>query len=205
MKRLISIMASLSILTISVSAFAAFVSVTTVPNQAKVEILSGKVRPATDVFKIVLKTKSGASTDTASIGSYSTTGELATASGYTQGGATLSGCAVTLASSTANLTCNAGSWTGSAAVTFDAVEIYDATCATNGCLNANQVIVLAPIASFTSATVGPWTVTLPAGAISIAIRDVLMGNSVANLVPAAIGSGNVTLPPISMSGFLTGE
>ena len=204
MKRFLSVVTALSLLAISASAFAAFPSVTTGANQAKVEILSGKIRIA-DTFKMVLKTKSGASTDTASIGSYSTTGELATSGGYTQGGVSLAGCAVTLASTTANFTCNAASWTNTTALTFDAVEIYDASCATNSCANANQVLVLAPITSFTSSTSGTFTVTLPAGAISIAIRDVLMGNSVANLVPAAIGSGNVTLPPISMSGFLTGE
>jgi hypothetical protein len=153
-------------LTFPMASFAAFPGSPTVANQAKVEILSGKVRIG-DTFKIVLKTQAAASSDTASIGSYSTTGELATAGSYTQGGATLSGCAVTLNSTTAQFTCTAQAWNTTSAIVFDAVEIYDSSCGANSCTNANQVIGLFPVTSMTCPSSGTCTVTLPAATFSI--------------------------------------
>jgi hypothetical protein len=199
MKRSISLIATLAVLALATTAFATFPSSPTLANQAKVEILSGKIRVG-DTFKMVLKTQSGASGDTAAIGSYSTTGELATSGGYTQGGVSLSGCAVSLSSSTANFTCSAASWTNTAALTFDAVEIYDSSCGTNSCTNNNQVIALYPITSFTSSSSGTFTVTLPGGAISLALMDVLEGNNMALLDLAVKGNGSIALSSVSIEG-----
>ena len=177
MKRIIIVLAAIAF---AAPSFATTLTSSTVPAQAKVEIMQGKINFATDTLKMVLKVQASATTDkaaqatasTSTLGSYNNGGELATANGYTQGGQTLSGCTVSLSTQTVNFTCTAPTWTTTAALTFDYVEIYDASCATNGCTNANQVVQIIPLlsggspTSFTSATSGPFTVTLVAGQIA---------------------------------------
>lgn len=193
MKNIIASFVVILTLALAIPAFATFPASATVANQAKVELGLGKIKLATDTLKMVLKTQAGASADTASIGSYSTTGELATSGGYTLGGVTLGSCTVTLSGSAANFTCSAASWTNTSALTFDAVEIYDSSCGTNSCTNANQVVALFPITSFTSSSSGTFTVTLPSNALSIAM-DIMGIPQYAAADLTAAGADSVQLP-----------
>ena len=71
-----------------------------VTNQYKQDVMSG-IHQAADVYKIALFPSTA--TLNASTTAYSSTEELASGSGYTQGGVTLSGFTVTLSGSTAVL------------------------------------------------------------------------------------------------------
>lgn len=158
---------------LTVNAYATTLTSNTMPAQAKVEVARGKIK-SSDTFKCILKVQANSTTDvaantsasTSTLGSYNTTGELAGTGGYTQGGVTLGSCAVTLSTQTANFSCSNPSWTNTAALTFDLVEIYDSSCGTNSCDNANQVVGLYPVTSFTSATSGTITLTLPSNLLS---------------------------------------
>ena len=178
-------------------------------DQAKVEIAKGHIVPG-DSIHYVLKVAANASTDASnstttscSVGSYNTTGELATltATGYTQGGIATTGSTWTLSSHSVNFTSPASTWTAvSSAATFDTVEVYDATC--TGCTNSNQLIAIFPITSFTGPTTGTYTVTPPANMIVLTYNDLfpesIVGAALSNIQVA--GAGGIQLPRLDMFG-----
>ena len=186
-------------------------------DQAKVEMLAGHI-VAGDSFHYILKVGANSSTDASSstasscsVGSMNTTGELVTnaATGYTQHGVTQTGCTWTLASHSVNFTCGASTWTAvSAAATFDTVEVYDATC--TGCSNANQLVAIFPITSFTGPTAGTYTVNPPANMFVLTRNDFdpkgpmdMVARGAENMIVAenvaVSGSGIVNLPSIHMT------
>lgn len=98
------------------------------------KIAKGTIALNTDTFKAVLlastqaidKTFAGASTDCRYA---DLTAELATASGYTAGGVTLTTNALTRSGSSVKWTADAFNWTLSGTITFKYVAIYDDTAA----------------------------------------------------------------------------
>ena len=188
--------------------FAAFPISAVVCDQAKVEMLNGHILPG-DTFHFILKVAANSTTDatnsttsSCSVGSYNTTGELATlaSTGYTQGGLTHTGTA-TLSTHSVNYTWAASTWTAvSAAATFDTVEIYDATC--TGCSNSNQLVAIYPVTSFTGPTAGTYTVTPPANAIVLTKNDYGIYEVVAVTSIEVAGAGGVILPNINVGNNL---
>lgn len=131
-----------------------------IPTQAKADFLAG-VHLAADTYKCALYTQAAASLDATST-TYSTTGELATANGYTQGGVTMAGYTSATSGTTGYLDWTTDpSWT-SATITADAAVIYNST-------RSNKIIA---ILTFTSAssTNGTWTLQLPAPGATAIIR-----------------------------------
>ena len=121
----------------------------------KEDVLNG-AQSSSDTYKLALYT-AAAATLNASTTAYTATGEI-TGTGYTAGGATLSGFTVGLSSNTAYLTFSNPTWT-SATITADTALIYNSS-------KSNKAVA---VLSFTSAGVtnGTFTVDLPtAGALS---------------------------------------
>lgn len=110
---------------------------------------------AVDTFKIALYT-TAAATLGAATAVYTTTGELATANGYTQGGATLANCAITTDGTTAYFDCTTDPSWATSTITADCFMVYNSS-------KANRAIYIGTFAS-TSSTNGTFTVTLPAPA-----------------------------------------
>jgi hypothetical protein len=192
------------------NALAVFPTSAVICDQAKVEIARGQILPA-DTFRFVLKVAANSTTDatnstttSCSVGTYNNTGELATlaTTGYTQTGIAKTDCTWTLSTHSVNFTCGASTWTAvSASATFDAIEIYDDSCTGSGkCTNADQLVAIFPITSFTGPTAGTYTVTPPANMF------VLTYNSFGVLQVAeatgiqAEGIGRIQLPSINVSG-----
>lgn len=96
-----------------------------ITDQFKQDILNGVHQPG-DTYKIALYTQAGATDKNKSVTVYNTTGELATAGGYTQGGATLAGFTVGLSTDTAYITFTNPSW-ASASFTADCAVIYNSS------------------------------------------------------------------------------
>ncbi len=189
------------------NSWAVFPTQAVICDQAKKEMVAGHILP-TDSFHFILKVAANSTTDATnsgttycSVGSYNTTGELATlaTTGYTQGGVTKSDCSWTVSSHSVNFTCGASTWTAvSASATFDAIEIYDATC--TGCLNSNQLVAIFPITSFTGPTAGTYTVTPPSNMFVLTYNDFGIPEwKVASM--EVNGSGGVKLPSIDMVGI----
>lgn len=116
-------------------------------NQAKLDYLTTL---AGHTLKVALYTQAAA-TLSASTTAYTTTGEIS-GTGYTAGGATLTGCSATLSGSKAQLTCASPSWSSSS-ITADAAMVYDTT-------NSNRCLGTFTFTSATS-TNGTFTVSVP--------------------------------------------
>lgn len=136
------------------------------PNIAKNLALTSAV---TGTLKVALYTQAAATWGATST-VYSTTGELATLYGYTQGGSTLTTCSVTTttAASAADFTCTGGwQWTvsGGGSITADAAIIYNSSISSD----------ILGIYTFTSATASgtgaTFTITPPT--IATGTRGVL--------------------------------
>jgi hypothetical protein len=124
-----------------------------VTDQFKQDILNGVHQPG-DTYKIALYTQAAATTLNKSLTAYTTTGELATAGGYTRDSKTLSGFTVGLSTDTAYIDWSTDpSWT-SASFTADAALIYNSS-------RSNAAMVVLSFGS-TTATSGTFTVQLPA-------------------------------------------
>ena len=127
-------------------------------NSYKKEILDG-THSSGDTYKIALYTSSadlGASTT-----AYSSTNEVS-GTGYTAGGATLSGFSSGLASSTAYLTFSDPSWSN-ATITARGCLIYNSS-------KSNKAVAVFDFGSDVSSTSGTFTVDLPAAGASALIR-----------------------------------
>lgn len=131
-----------------------------IPNQAKLDFLQG-IHDAADTYKCALFTQAAASLDAASI-AYSTTGELATANGYTQGGVTLAGYTAALSGNTAYIDWTTDPSWAAASITADCAVIYNSS-------KSNKIVAILTFASATS-TNGTWTLQLPAAGATATVR-----------------------------------
>ena len=123
-------------------------------NSFKTEILSG-VHEAGDTYKIALYPSTA--TLSKSTATYSSTGEVANGSGYTTGGATLSGFSVTLDTDTAILDWTVDpTWT-TATITARGALIYNST-------QDDKAVAVLDFGGDIASTAGTFTVTLPAPA-----------------------------------------
>lgn len=127
------------------------------PNQAKLDALQ-LLCPSGNTYKIALYPS--AATLNAATSTYSTTGEVS-GTGYTAGGATLTGYAASLDTNTAILDFADPSWANST-ITARGAVIYDAT-------NGNKVKAVLDFGSDITSTNGTFTVTLPAPAAATAV------------------------------------
>lgn len=131
-----------------------------IPNQAKLDFLQG-VHAAADTYKCALYTQAAASWDATST-TYGTTGELATANGYTQGGFTMSGYTAALSGSTAYIDWTTDpNWTSSS-ITADGAVIYNSS-------KSDKIIAILTFTSATSSS-GTWTLQLPAAGATATVR-----------------------------------
>lgn len=123
-------------------------------DQFKQDLLNGRAFSG-DTFKMALYVAASSSLGKSTT-AYTSSGEI-TGTGYTAGGATLSGFTVGLSGDTAYLTFSNPSWSG-ATITADTAMIYDSS-------NSNHSVC---ILSFTSAgvTAGTFVVQLPAAGAS---------------------------------------
>lgn len=131
---------------------------TAICNSYKQEILEG-VHDTTDTYKLALYT-SAANLD-ATTTTYSTTNEVS-GTGYTAGGATLSGLSTGLSSGTAYLT-------------FSDPAFSNATITARGCLiynssKSNKAVAVFDFGGDVTSTNGTFTVDLPAAGASSLIR-----------------------------------
>lgn len=127
----------------------------------KQQILLGEHDLDTDVIKIALYTSSatlGASTTV-----YSTTNEV-TGAGYTAGGNTLTGAAVTLDGTTAVVDFNDAVWTSST-ITARGALIYNSS-------KSNKAIAVLDFGSDKSSTDGTFTINFPAALAGSALIQV---------------------------------
>ena len=115
----------------------------------KSEILAG-IHTSADVYKISLYTN--AATLGAATTAYTTTGEVA-GTGYTAGGATLTGFAVTTSGTTAILDFADPSW-ANATITARGAMIYNSS-------KTNKAVYIMDFGSDITSTNGTFTVTLP--------------------------------------------
>jgi len=125
-------------------------------DQAKQDFLSGLYQTS-DTYKIALYTQAAATDKNKTIVTYNTTGELATANGYTQGGITIATYTVGLSTDTAYVDWTVDpSWTAtSTGFTADAAIIYNST-------RSNHVLCVLSFGSTTASGGGTFTVQLPA-------------------------------------------
>lgn len=124
-----------------------------IANSYKEELLQG-IHSSSDTYKIALYTAANASLD-ANTTDYTTTGEI-TGTGYTAGGATLSGFAASLSSGTAQLSFTSPSW-ASATITADTALVYNSS-------KSNKAVAVLTFAS-TASTNGTFVLTVPASGI----------------------------------------
>jgi hypothetical protein len=124
-------------------------------DQAKQDFLSGLYQTS-DTYKIALGLQSSATTWNKSIVTYTTSGELATANGYTQGGITIATYTVGLSGDTAYVDWTVDpQWTSSGAgFTSDCAMIYNST-------RSNHVLCVLSFGSTTASGGGTFTVQLP--------------------------------------------
>lgn len=131
-----------------------------ITDQFKQDILNGVHQPG-DVYKIALYTQAGATDKNKTATTYNTTGELATAGGYTQGGMSLTGFTVGLSADTGYIDWSTDPVWSSATFTADAAVIYNST-------RSNKILAVLAFAS-TTATAGNFTVQLAAPGASATI------------------------------------
>lgn len=132
---------------------------TAICNSFKKEILEG-VHESTDTYKIALYTSNA--TLGASTTAYSATHEVANGSGYTTGGATLTGLATGLDGSTAYLTFSDPQWT-EASITARGCLIYNSS-------QSNKAVAVFNFGQDVTSTNGTFTVDFPAAGPSSLIR-----------------------------------
>lgn len=125
---------------------------------AKVGFLTGTYIPLTDTMKIALYTNSA--TLDASTTVYTTSGEVV-GTGYTAGGNTLTGNAISFSGTTAWLTFSDSSWT-TATITARGALIYDST-------RSDAAIAVLDFGSDKTSTAGTFTVQMPTAAASTAL------------------------------------
>ena len=125
---------------------------------AKVGFLTGTYVPLTDTMKIALYTNSA--TLDATTTAYTTSNEVV-GTGYTAGGNTLAGNAISSGGTTAWLTFSDSSWT-TATFTARGALIYDST-------QSNAAIAVLDFGADKTATVGTFTVQMPVAAASTAL------------------------------------
>ena len=127
-------------------------------NSFKTELLGGTHDLDTDVIKIALFTSSA--TLDASTTAYSTTNEVV-GSGYTAGGNTLAGAAISLSGSTAIVDFTDTTWS-SATITARGALIYNSS-------KADRAIAVLDFSTDKSSTSGDFTVVFPTADASNAI------------------------------------
>ena len=125
---------------------------------AKVGFLTGTYVPLTDTMKIALYTNSA--TLDATTTAYSATNEVV-GTGYTAGGNTLTGNAISYGGTTAWLTFSDSSWTTST-ITARGALIYDST-------QSNAAIAVLDFGADKTSTAGTFTVQMPVAAASTAL------------------------------------
>jgi hypothetical protein len=131
-----------------------------ITNSYKQEILSG-THLSSNTYKIALYTSSATLDKTTT--AYTATGEVSnTGTGYTTGGATLSGFLTGLATDTANLTWSDPSW-ASASFTARGALIYNSSV-------SNKSVMVIDFGADVTCTNGTFTVDLPATGASALIR-----------------------------------
>lgn len=116
----------------------------------KQELLTGTHVFGTDVFKIALYTSTA--TLDASTTVYSATNEVS-GTGYTAGGATLAGAAVTLSGTTAVVDFTDPSWSNST-ITARGALIYNSS-------KTNKAVAVIDFGADKTSTSGPFTITFP--------------------------------------------
>ncbi len=138
-------------------------STAAITDQFKQDILSG-LHQTGDTYKIVLAVGATATDWNKSFSIYSSTHELATANGYTQGGITIATYTVGLSADTAYVTFTVNpSWTATGAgFTADTAAIYNST-------RSNHVLVVLTFGSTTASGGGTFTVQLPAAGANATI------------------------------------
>ena len=130
---------------------------------AKVGFLTGTYVPLTDTMKIALYTNS-ATLDATTTAYVATTGQGAyevVGTGYTIGGNTLTGNAISYAGTTAWITFSDSSWT-TATITARGALIYDST-------QSNAAIAVLDFGADKTSTAGTFTVQMPVAAASTAL------------------------------------
>lgn len=130
------------------------------PTQAKVDFLSG-VHDSADTYKCALYTQAAASLDATST-TYTTTGELATANGYTQGGVTMVGFTASSSGTTGYIDWTTDPAWPNASITSDAAVIYNSS-------KSNKIVAILTFTSATS-TNATWTLQLPAAGATATVR-----------------------------------
>jgi hypothetical protein len=128
-------------------------------NSFKTELLGGTHDLDTDTIKIALYTSSA--TLGASTTAYSTTNEVTGSTGYTAGGNTLSGAAITLSGSTAIVDFTDTTWS-SATITARGALIYNSS-------KSDKAIAVLDFGSDKSSTNGDFTIVFPTADASNAI------------------------------------
>jgi hypothetical protein len=128
-------------------------------NSFKTELLGGTHDLDTDTIKIALYTSSA--TLSASTTAYSTTNEVTASTGYTAGGNTLSGAAITLSGSTAIVDFTDTTWSSST-ITARGALIYNSS-------KSNRAIAVLDFGSDKSSTNGDFTIVFPTADASNAI------------------------------------
>ena len=125
---------------------------------AKVGFLTGTYVPLTDTMKIALYTNSA--TLDATTTAYSATNEVV-GTGYTAGGNTLTGNAISYSGTTAWITFSDSAWT-TATITARGALIYDST-------RSNAAIAVLDFGADKTSTAGTFTVQMPVAAASTAL------------------------------------
>jgi len=125
---------------------------------AKVGFLTGTYVPLTDTMKIALYTNSATLDATTTV--YTTSNEVV-GTGYTAGGNTLTGNAISYSGTTAWITFSDSSWT-SATITARGALIYDSS-------KSNAAIAVLDFGADKTSTAGTFTVQMPVAAASTAL------------------------------------
>ena len=125
---------------------------------AKVGFLTGTYVPLTDTMKIALYTNSA--TLDATTTAYSATNEVV-GTGYTAGGNTLTGNAISYSGTTAWITFSDSAWT-TATITARGALIYDSS-------KSNAAIAVLDFGADKTSTAGTFTVQMPVAAASTAL------------------------------------
>ena len=125
---------------------------------AKVGFLTGTYTPLTHTMKIALYTNSATLDATTTV--YSATNEVV-GTGYTAGGNTLTGNAISYGGTTAWITFSDSSWT-TATITARGALIYDSS-------QSNAAIAVLDFGADKVSTAGTFTVQMPVAAASTAL------------------------------------
>lgn len=125
---------------------------------AKVGFLTGTYTPLTHTMKIALYTNSATLDATTTV--YSATDEVV-GTGYTAGGNTLTGNAISSGGTTAWITFSDSSWT-TATITARGALIYDSSA-------SNAAIAVLDFGADKTSTAGTFTVQMPVAAASTAL------------------------------------